>query len=381
MSDLCSLTPISAFMSTNLNSQIECYQRLGQRVLRSLGHPTINVEVHPDALYENISIAVEFFTKYAGYTKEYLIFDSDLYERNVGIRLDHLFTVANTGYTPSEILQNRKVGPDPDFNVEIPDPLYISLSAIPYSYFSSASSLSASVPSEGIQAMQLINLATFSELTAFDSNLTGLFRETPRQNFTIACETQPEVTKFNNMFDYDVMDYRKVIDVISFEEGSTTGVNTLFTLEQTLAQQTYFSYALGNYGFDLLSWHTMKDWQETREKMLAIRRDIHFDPRTQYLRLYPQPKNTRFYGVLECYVERPIRDVIKEQWVYQYTLALTKIVWGRILTKINSVQLLGGGMFNGDTILNEGINEKKELETLLIEGGYGDFDPVSMFVG
>ena len=381
MSDLCTLTPISAFMSTNLNSQIECYQRLGQRILRTLGYPTINVEVHPDALYENISIAVEFFTKYVGYTKEFLIFDSALYERNKGIRLDHLFTVANTGYTPAQILQNRKVGPDPDFNVSIPDPLYISLSAIPQTYFSTASSLSSSVPVEGIIPMQLINTSTYFELTAFNPDLVTLFKETPRQTFTIACEPQTEVTTFNNMFDYDVMDYRKVMEVISFEEGSTTGVNTLFTLEQTMAQQTYFSYALGNFGFDLLSWHTMKDWQDTREKMLAIRRDIHFDPRTQYLKLYPQPKSSRFYGVLECYIEKPIRDIIKEQWVYQYSLALTKIVWGRILTKINSVQLLGGGMFNGDSVLTEGITEKKELEELLIEGGYGDADPIMMFCG
>jgi hypothetical protein len=337
--------------------------------------------VHPDALYENISIAVEFFTKYVGYTKEFLIFDSALYERNKGIRLDHLFTVANTGYTPAQILQNRKVGPDPDFNVSIPDPLYISLSAIPQTYFSTASSLSSSVPVEGIIPMQLINTSTYFELTAFNPDLVTLFKETPRQTFTIACEPQTEVTTFNNMFDYDVMDYRKVMEVISFEEGSTTGVNTLFTLEQTMAQQTYFSYALGNFGFDLLSWHTMKDWQDTREKMLAIRRDIHFDPRTQYLKLYPQPKSSRFYGVLECYIEKPIRDIIKEQWVYQYSLALTKIVWGRILTKINSVQLLGGGMFNGDSVLTEGITEKKELEELLIEGGYGDADPIMMFCG
>ena len=44
-------------------------------------------------LYNNIQIAVEMFTKFAGYTQEYLIFDSDLYEVNKGIKLDQLFTV------------------------------------------------------------------------------------------------------------------------------------------------------------------------------------------------------------------------------------------------------------------------------------------------
>jgi hypothetical protein len=183
------------------------------------------------------------------------------------------------------------------------------------------------------------------------------------------------------MFDYDTMDYRKVISVTDFEEGSNQGINTLFTLEQTLAQQTYFSYAMGNYGFDLLSWHTMKDWIDTREKLLAIRRDIHFDARTQYLKFYPQPKNTRFYGVISCYVERPIRDLIKEKWVLEYSVALAKVMWGRILTKITGVSLLGGGNFSGDTILAEGLKEKETLETMLVEGGFGDFAPISLIVG
>ena len=31
-----------------------------------------------------------------------------------------------------------------------------------------------------------------------------------------------------------------------------------------------------------------------------------------------------FYGIVSCYVERPVRDLIKELWVYQYSLALCK---------------------------------------------------------
>ena len=182
------------------------------------------------------------------------------------------------------------------------------------------------------------------------------------------------------MFDYDIMDYRKVVDVVSFEEGSTTGVNTLFSVEQTMAQQSYHAYSLGNYGFDILSWHTVKDWIDTREKMFATRRDIYFDPRTQYLRLIPQPKNTTFYGLLECYVEKPLRDLVKEKWVLEYSTALCKVMWGRILTKINGVNLPGGGSINGDSILSEGVAEKKELEQFLIEGGYGDFDPPAFAV-
>ncbi len=185
------------------------------------------------------------------------------------------------------------------------------------------------------------------------------------------------------MYDYDLMDYRKVMSVTDFEEGSNTGINTLFTLEQTLAQQTYFSYALGNYGFDLVSWVAMKEWIDTREKVLALRRDIVFDDRSQYLKIYPQPRNERFYGVLACYVEKPVRDVIKEQWVYEYALALSMITVGRVRGKFGSVQLLGGGALNAD-VLQEGLAKKAELEELLMTGatsGFGDNDPVDFFVG
>jgi len=173
------------------------------------------------------------------------------------------------------------------------------------------------------------------------------------------------------------------MSVTDFEEGSSTGINTLFTLEQTLAQQTYFSYAMGNYGFDLVSWYTLKNWIDTREKVLALRKDLQFDERTQYLKIYPQPRNSRFYGVVSCYLERPIRDVIKEQWVYEYALALSMITIGRVRGKFGSVNLLGGGALNSD-MLSEGSTKKAELEQKLLEGaspGMGDTDPALFIVG
>jgi len=198
------------------------------------------------------------------------------------------------------------------------------------------------------------------------------------------CVDKDPAAKYNNMFDYDTMDYRKVIDVTDFEEGSSTGINTLFTIEQTLAQQTYFSYAMGNYGFDLISWYTLKDWLKTREKMLATKRSYSFDDRTQYLRMYPQPSSTtRFYGVICCYVERPIRDIIKEFWVYQYALALCKLTLANVRGKFGSVALFGGQVFDVTT-LREATNDKATLEKQLYEGAAaagGSSDPAMFFIG
>ena len=143
MSLACEVLPVSAFQSTNLNNKLETYGDLADRIKRSLGYPLITLEIHQDQLFQNIQIAIEYFSKFAGYTKEFLVFDSQLYEKNRGIRLDHLFTLAKTDLTDKQKVSNKPVWPGSDFTAEIPEAVYISTSALPSSIFSSSSSLSS----------------------------------------------------------------------------------------------------------------------------------------------------------------------------------------------------------------------------------------------
>lgn len=357
--DCSAVTPITAFLSTNLNNKIESYNRLGQRISRSLGAPLINIEVHQDQLYENISISCEMFSKFAGYTEEYLVFDSDLYIDKIGLKVDQLFSI-----TPYFKRTN------------IPESIvYVTTTAVTSTQFTSSSSLS-SLYKEGIFKNQILELSAYNNIVSYNNSLSS--------SFTIS---NSNTAKFVNSFDYDIMDYRKVISIIDFEEGSTSGVNTLFTIEQTLAQQTYFSYAMGNYGFDLISWYVLKNWLKDREKLLAQRRHITFDERTQMLTMYPPPRTpgsgSRFYGIIACYVERPLKDIIKEPWVYQYALALTKISVGSVRGKFNNMNLIGGGSLNFSDLLSQGLEEKKNLEEQLYTGapGFGDAAPPMFFVG
>ena len=265
--------------------------------------------------------------------------------------------------------------------VRHPDIVYTSTEDVLSSVFASSSALS-SVFEDGIDKGELFDHTLVDTVTSFEESLSSTFEPNVRKTLTRSGSASDQTT-FQNVYDYDLMDYRKVIAVTDFEEGSNTGINTLFTLEQTLAQQTYFSYAMGNYGFDLISWYVMKEWLDTREKVLALRRDISFDDRTQYLKIYPQPRNERYYGVITCYVERPLRDVIKEQWVYEYALALSMISVGRVRGKFGQVSLLGGGFLNYD-LLTEGTQKKTELEQELMEGatsGFGTSEPPSFFIG
>jgi len=406
----CTIQPLSAFLSTNLNSKIETYDRLGDRIKRALGYPLVSLEIHTDQLRENIQIAVEYFTKYAGFTKEFLIFDSDMYEKNKGIRLDLLYTLANSNLDSNvkKVAGTNPIGPGPEFIGSTPESVFISTSTVLSGnflntkypvYTGDTSVLSGSLSGtfttngggqDGIKKFELFDHTLVSTITSlqtpagslFGQSLSSIFTKTPRQTLTYQGSASDAVN-YQNVFDYDIMDYRKVVDVTEFEEGSTNGINTLFTLEQTLAQQTYFSYAMGNYGFDLVSWYTLKEWIDTREKMLAIRRDISFDPRTQYMQMYPQPGSDKFYGVVSCYIEKPIRSIIMEQWIYEYALALSMITIGRVRGKFGSVNLLGGGALNYD-LLQEGQQKKAELEQKLMDGaspGLGDTDPTMFFVG
>lgn len=334
MMDCTTSLPTSAFYSTNLGTIVNSYKRMGERISRSLGAPMVNIEIHQDQLNENIAIACELFTKFAGYTREYLVFNSDLYEKNKGIRLDVLFSLSQ------------------DFDAQV------KVKNIP----------------EDVRALYSLGKMIIGD------------PEKPYVYQVFNPDDPSEISVLND-YDYLVKDYRKVIAVTDFEEGSTTGVNTLFTIEQSMAQQTYFSYSMGNYGFDLVSWYVLKNWLDTREKVLSLRRDVSFNDRTQYLRITPQPNmgsSTQFYGIVACFVERPLQDIIKEPWVYQYALALSKIVVGNNRGKYTNMQLFGGGSINFNDILSQGLQEKAALEEKLYLGaspGLGDAEPVDFFVG
>jgi len=386
----CLITPISAFQSTNLNSKIDSFQRLADRIVRSIGAPLISVEIHQDQIFEAISMACEMFSKYAGYTKEYLIINSALYERGRGIRLDHLYTLAKSDMSRSAVT-HKTLSVDTAPYLQNTDTFYISLSSLNKAFFALNSELSAKY-TDGLEKNVILNYSLYNQMvTAFAADpvlhvipISSYFVSSYKQELTTMGEkTGQETVIYNNMFDYDMMDYRKVIAVTDFEEGSTTGINTLFTIEQTLAQQTYFSYAMGNYGFDLISWYSVKNWLETREKVLATKRSYEFNDRTQYMKIYPEPNDSvRFYGVINCYIEKPIRDLIKEIWVYQYALALTKIMVGHTRSKFSQVNLFGGQVFTTE-IMSQGIEEKNKLEEQLYTNAaaLGDSDPCIFFVG
>lgn len=276
--------------STTFNSKIKSYNHLAQRIRRTLGEPLVEVEISSEQMYENIDIAIEYFTKFAGETEEYLIFRSDLYKRNFGLEVGKLFNVSPEMY----------------------------------------------------------NTTTTSELSGG--------------------------------WDYDLDEYRKVVDVFSFAEGNNSGVNTLFTIEHTIAQQAYFGHLLGNVGYDLVTWHSLKSWLDTREKLLGMTPYLRFDPDTQILKIIPEPNNNVYFGLIGCKIQKPIKHLVSQLWVYRYSLALAKITIGHVRGKYSGTNLFGGQQVNANDVQRQGEKEKDELEKEIMSD-LVDRSPTRFFIG
>ena len=180
-------------------------------------------------------------------------------------------------------------------------------------------------------------------------------------------------------YDFDMDEYRKVIDVFSFMEGNNSGVNTLFTIEHTIAQQAYFGHLLGNVGYDLITWNALKEWLDTREKLLALKPYVRFSPETQYMKLIPEPSNQQiYYGLIGCHVQKPIRDIVSQLWIYKYVLALSKITIGHVRGKYSGTNLFGNQTVNYQDVMSQGISEKDKLEEEITKDLI-DREPITAF--
>lgn len=424
----CEVVPVSAFASTNVNNRIKTFDDLGMRIIRNLGAPITVVECSKDQIYDCIAQACEMYAKFAGYTRETLIFDSALYERDRGIKLDTLFTIGTPGRQKDDLIRRAQYIQDSTVK-------YASAIDIPYSDISGNQYLSGAL-SAGIFRGQIIEVRPFVvpsaellqthavsgggtfiiqindtqkviplynddfvETVGLTSPVVSAWLSTPvsaqigtppfhkstptTQNVRLIPTATPAEQSMR-LFDYDLMDYRKVMSVTGFEKGSLSTFGATFSLEASLAQQTYFQFMAGGYGFDLLSWWTMKNWMETREKVLGTRPQWQFDENTQYLTLWPQPRpDVRFYGVVECCVEKPIKDLIKEQWVQKYATAKVMCAIGWSRSKYTSMSMFGGGTISND-ILAKGLEQCEKLEQQLYEGaapGLGSTDPILFMIG
>ena len=430
--EICNVKPLEAYMSTDLNNKNRTYDDISERILHFFGYPAVSVsDLHRNQIYDAISMAVERFYKHAGVVKEYLILDSRLYEQNHGIPIDKLCTISGILSRPDDYATKRTAERGPEQTVKVPDDVYVTKDYIyKKDYYLSRSdydTLHKQVPEnlkgeidmlwvmsqkypDGIEPLSIISKEFFEYLISKRQYPTEMFKqtETNRTPFeqssfqkskdkvvTMGGERQEiytdteegrvrEPIQQNKMFDYDIMDYRKVASVTNYSESGVSSITSLYNFDTSLAQQFFYTNQFNHRSFGLTTWYALHEWRNTYEKLLAVKRGWHFNKDTQYLTLTPQPRmGERFFGIVECWVEKPLKDVLKEPWVFDYALALCKEMLGRVRSKWgDSVQMLGGGSLTGNALAQEGVNKQKELlEELIKNQAYGAMHKPRFFIG
>lgn len=447
--EICSVKPLEAYMSTDLNNKNKTYDDISERILHFFGYPAVSVsDLHRNQIYDAISMAVERFYKHAGVVKEYLILDSRLYEQNHGIPIDKLCTISGILSRPDDYATKRSADRGPEQTVKVPDDVYITKDYIKKSdYYLSKSDydmlhkaveeklkgeidmlyvMSQKYP-DGIEELSIISKEFYNYLISkrrYDVNMfkktstdrtpydKSDFQKSKDKVVTIGGQKQDiykdtkvptefnmdvddintpteiirdrDSIQYNKMFDYDIMDYRKVVSVVNYSESGVSSITSLYNFDTSLAQQFFYTNQFNHRSFGLTTWYALHEWRNLYEKMLAVKRGWHFNKDTQYLTLTPQPRmGERFFGIVECWVERPLKDVLKEPWVFDYALAVCKEMLGRVRSKWgDSVSMLGGGSLTGNALAQEGVTKQKELLDELIKNqAYGAMHKPRFFVG
>lgn len=380
VTEICEVKPVEAYLSTNLNNRNKTFDDLADKIMYQLGYPTITVELHKNQVYSAIQNAIEFFTKYAGFTEEYLVFDSRIYEENKGIRLDKICTLASSDAAKQHSINVNEFKKNYDVTLDLPKRNYV----VNEQFDGKAYNLSP--PNNRIfKKFEVITEKHYDEITLENANVAQFFTIDRGTDFTMHGRRQEEQpVQFENAFDYDLMDYRKVCEVIDYKESSNRNLTSLFSFESALASQAYFTYQFSLKGFDLLSFHTMHEFLKTRDRTLALTRTFSFNSRTQQFFLMPQPRpGMHFFAVLLCRIERPLRDIIDRYWIYKYALAQCKVMLGMIRGRFGQVQLAGGAVLADNNNLRDmGAKEMEELEKELIDGtAFSEKTPPLFFIG
>ncbi len=165
--------------------------------------------------------------------------------------------------------------------------------------------------------------------------------------------------------------------------GGGSGINTLFSVGNQLANAGNFGGVGGNAAGFAESWITYEaalQHIELIKRMTASGFRFEFNVRNKQLMLIPDPVKQaspgtpRGFIVVGCNTIRAESQQYGESWVKRYALALSKITLGIIRAKFQGIQLLGGGQLD-TSIKEEGITERDFLKEELkdTEGSFMNF--------
>lgn len=210
----------------------------------------------------------------------------------------------------------------------------------------------------------------------------------------------------NGISDYTLPE--GVLDILEFDDSSNShgGINTLFTLENSLYSAGLLDFNSLTSNSTLITYHLAMDFLEVIDRYKSSNYKWTYDNDDRLLHIYPAPKadNVIYVNNTETGIEevsdtagwallhlrqlhgagrdnfslnKAYAKLLSRQWVKEYTLALCKITLGIIRRKFDNYASIGNTGINldGDALLSEGKEEKERLEEDLSEKenyeGYG----------
>ena len=152
-----------------------------------------------------------------------------------------------------------------------------------------------------------------------------------------------------------------------FDIGDATSTNNLFNVRYQIALNDL--YDLSRY--DLVPY--FMNFMNIRfiEEMLIGKQPIRYNRHQNRLSVDMdwEKVNVDDYLIAKVYKKLDpdtYTDVWGDRWLQRYVTALFQVQWGKNLTKFTGMQLPGGVQFNGEQILQQGLEEKQKLEEEMI---------------
>ena len=177
-----------------------------------------------------------------------------------------------------------------------------------------------------------------------------------------------QVTADDKTNEYITVTDSNTIGIINiFDIGDATSTNNLFNVRYQIALNDL--YDLSRY--DLVPY--FMNFMNIRfiEEMLVGKQPLRYNRHQNRLHIDMDwgKVTAGDYIIAECYKKLDpdtYTDVYNDRWLQRYVTCLFKIQWGSNLTKFVGMQLPGGVQFNGEQILQQGLDEKQRLEEEMI---------------
>lgn len=195
-------------------------------------------------------------------------------------------------------------------------------------------------------------------------------------------------------FDETLNRRRKVHGVFNVDDATPnggffggSGGDVLFNFDYAL-MGSVFGYDLQGQrnfghpgGFNLTTFHMAKSFVEHTRKMLRYV-SYHFDPKTQYLKVHPEPggNNGRQAYILGVKTESPVEEMLSNYFIREYVLARAMQTIGIVRSKFGNATLYSGQTITGDKLLDLGNTRIEQLMKELRDE-YRYSEPASWFFG